>query len=118
METIRIKNLESATIKMFHSKNFEYKNLDKYDKRNDLIMTFVFDGLMARRFDYVSLQDQKAIRIYTRSIKEPEAVQMTSGVYFGDTEVLNYDRQYKNAAELIKDGYTSGVYSIGYLMEV
>ena len=97
---------------MLKAKNFNYPQYEEDSRRNDLIISRLFKDTAAGRikgFYLVSDQDFKA---YHRSTKEAGKIQLSSGFYRDGELVPCYDVQLESAADLIREGYSSGLYKI------
>lgn len=108
----RIKNLHDAAGRMIKAKNFNYPPYDRDSKRNDLILSRLFNDTMSgtiKGFYLVSDEDFKA---YHRSPKEDNKIQLSAGFYRDGELIPCYDVQLEDAAAMIKEGYTSGIYKI------
>lgn len=106
----RIKNLHDGCCRMIRAKNFNYPRYDKDCRRNDLIISRLFNDTKAgiiKGFYLVSDEDFKA---YHRSTKEAGKIQLSSGFYRDGELIPCYDVQMATADDLIKEGYPSGFY--------
>ena len=97
---------------MIKSKHFHYPQYEKDTKRNDLIMTRLFEDTkngIIKGFYLVSDKDFKA---YHRSTKEAGKIQLSSGFYENGELIPCYDIQLDTPFDMIYEGYSSGLYQI------
>jgi hypothetical protein len=112
---IKIKNLSDAAVRDIHALG-NYKPYEKYDKRNDLKLAYIFNCLATFKIDYAFNRNDKHFTILTRSIKEPGKIQATYGYYAKDGEmILCNDLQFSETGDMTGGDFPSGIYQ---LMEV
>ena len=108
---IRIKNLESGFIKMFH-RGGEFPRYFQDCERNDLKIKRLFDDTKAGIIKGFYLIDKKNFRAYHRSPKKAGYIQKSCG-YYKDGEFFPCrDIQLKDFDDLSREGYESGYYDI------
>jgi hypothetical protein len=108
----RIKNLHDGARRMLKAKNFSYKQYDKDNTRNDLIMERLFDDTKAGKIKGFYLVSDTQFKAYTRSTKEPGKVQYSSGYYENGELIPCFDIQMSIPLDLFYEGYSSGIYQI------
>jgi hypothetical protein len=108
---IRIKNLESGSIKMFHCGG-EFPRYFQDCERNDLKIKRLFEDTQKGIIKGFYLIDKKNFRAYHRSPKKDGFIQLSSGFYKNGELFPCYDVQMKNFEDLTREGYNSGFYDI------
>ena len=106
----RIKNLHDATKRMFNAKNFNYPALDKYSRRNDLIIERLFNDTMTGKIKGFYLVSDESFKAYHRSTKEAGKIQYSYGFYKNGELIPCGDCQFSTFKELDREGYSSGIY--------
>lgn len=108
---LRIKCLHDAAIKSLKAAG-DYKTYDRNHDKNNAIMSELFNRTQRGEIKGFYLISDKDFKAYHRSPKEPGKIQLSSGFYKDGELIPCYDTQLETAADLIRDGYTSGLYQI------
>ena len=109
--TYRIKNLHDASIRMFHSKNFEYPKYDRDNARNKAILTRLFNDTLSGRIKGFYLIDETDFRAWHRSPKQEGYIQFSVGFYRNGELLPCMDLQFKTVEEFLNEGCPSGRYA-------
>jgi hypothetical protein len=108
----RIKDLHYGTLKAFHSKNLDFRKVEKDREHNDAIITRLFNDTLSGKIKGFYLISDEYLKAYHRSPKKPGHIQQSVGFYKNGELYPTYDLQFKTAKEAIKEGYNSGFYEI------
>lgn len=103
----RIKNLHDAAIRSLKA---DYPDYDRDSARNDLIITRLFNDTQNGIIKGFYLVSDKTFKAYHKSPKEAGKIQLSSGFYRNGELIPCSDAQLETAADLIKYGYSSGIY--------
>ena len=109
---LRIKDLHYGTLKAFHSKNLDFRKVEKDREHNDAIITRLFNDTLSGKIKGFYLVSNESFKAYHRSPKKPGYIQYSVGFYKHGELYPTYDVQLKTAADAIKEGYNSGLYEI------
>ena len=103
----RIKNLHDAAIRSLKA---DYPGYDRDSDRNNAIITRLFHDTAAGTIKGFYLVSDKTFKAYHKSTKEADKIQLSSGYYDNGELIPCYDVQLSTAADLIREGYASGIY--------
>ena len=106
---IRIKELSRAAGKYIRSIG-KYKNYEKYQHRNEAMITLLFRKTADGEIKGFYLDDDRDFRAYHRSTKEPGKIQYSYGFYRNGELIPCGDIQMATAKDLLREGYSSGIY--------
>lgn len=107
----RIKDLHRAAKKCIRSIG-KYKPYDRGSDRNDKIMSWLFAKTKNGQIKGFYLDNDSQFKAYHRSTKENGKIQYSYG-FFRDGELIPCgDVQMGTAEDLIREGYSSGIYKI------
>ena len=103
----RIKNLHDAAIRSLKA---NYAGYDRDSARNDLIISRLFNDTQNGIIKGFYLVSDSTFKAYHKSTKEAGKIQLSSGYYENGNLIPCYDAQLATAADLIREGYASGIY--------
>ncbi len=105
----RIKDLHDAAVRNLKSHG-GYRRYDVLSDRNDLIIANLFNRTMAGAIKGFYLHSESVFHAYTRSTKEAGRIQYSYGFYRDGELIPCGDVQMETAKDLIREGYSSGIY--------
>ncbi len=109
--SIRIKDLHNAAVRCIRSGG-KYLRYEKFQKKSELIMSGLFNRTMKGEIKGFYLADPERFRAYHRSTKETGALQYSFGHYRNNELVPCGDVQMRCPDDLIREGFSSGIYRI------
>lgn len=111
MIKFRIKDLHDAAVKDLHSLG-HYKTYERNSRKNDAIMSELFNRTKSGMIKGFYLISDTELKAYHRSTKEAGKIQLSSGFYRNGELIPCYDSQLETATDMIREGYTKGLYQI------
>lgn len=106
--TLRIKDLEHATIKAFHTGNWD--KCEKAAVKNDKIMKQLFEDLKVGKINAFYLKSEKTFQCWHRSTKESGKIQVSEGFYKNNELIPCCDVQLETFRDFLTEGYPPGIY--------